>query len=152
MNNSTRFFTFSIAILLLGISGSTHATESPSENLQYNRDIRPILSHACFTCHGPDATARKAELRLDVRADALRETESGALPIVPGKATASELIQRISTADLSQRMPPEGHAALTAEQIETLTRWINQGAATLGIYHSHQCQNPNRQKQIVDSQ
>jgi hypothetical protein len=128
LNNSTRFFTFSIAILLLGISGSTHATESPSENLQYNRDIRPILSHACFTCHGPDATARKAELRLDVRADALRETESGALPIVPGKATASELIQRISTADLSQRMPPEGHAALTAEQIETLTRWINQGA------------------------
>jgi hypothetical protein len=128
LNNSTRFFTFSIAILLLGISGSTHATESQSENLQYNRDIRPILSHACFTCHGPDATAREAELRLDVRADALRETESGALPIVPGKATASELIQRISTADLSQRMPPEGHAALTAEQIETLTRWINQGA------------------------
>ncbi|MEE2842978.1 MAG: DUF1549 domain-containing protein, partial [Planctomycetota bacterium] len=127
MNNSTHYFASSIAILLLG-SVSVHAIESQPEKLQYNRDIRPILSHACFTCHGPDATARKAELRLDVRADALRETESGALPIVPGKATASELIQRISNADLSQRMPPEGHAALTAEQIETLTHWINQGA------------------------
>lgn len=127
MNNSTHYFASSIAILLLG-SVSAHAIESQSEKLQYNRDIRPILSHACFTCHGPDATARKAELRLDVRADALRETESGALPIVPGKATASELIQRISNADLSQRMPPEGHAALTAEQIETLSHWINQGA------------------------
>ena len=109
-------------------SVSIHAIESQPENLQYNRDIRPILSHACFTCHGPDAAARKAELRLDVRADALRETASGALPIVPSKANASALIQRISSADLSQRMPPEGHAALTAEQIETLTRWINQGA------------------------
>jgi len=127
LNNSTHYFASSIAILLLG-SVSAHAIESQSEKLQYNRDIRPILSHACFTCHGPDATARKAELRLDVRADALRETESGALPIVPGKATASELIQRISNADLSQRMPPEGHAALTAEQIETLSHWINQGA------------------------
>ncbi len=127
MNNSTHFFASSIAILLLG-SVSIHAIESQPENLQYNRDIRPILSHACFTCHGPDAAARKAELRLDVRADTLRETASGALPIVPSKATASALIQRISSADLSQRMPPEGHAALTAEQIETLTRWINQGA------------------------
>ena len=127
MKNSTHYFASSIAILLLG-SVSVHAIESQPEKLQYNRDIRPILSHACFTCHGPDATARKAELRLDVRADALRETESGTLPIVPGKATASELIQRISNADLSQRMPPEGHAALTAEQIETLSHWINQGA------------------------
>ncbi|MBT7918659.1 MAG: DUF1549 domain-containing protein, partial [Planctomycetaceae bacterium] len=128
MNNLIRFSATSIAILLLGISASTHATEAPSEKLQYNRDIRPILSHACFTCHGPDANAREAELRLDVRADVLRETESGTLPVVPGKATTSELIKRITTADLSQRMPPEGHTALTAEQIETLTLWINQGA------------------------
>ncbi|HIA64147.1 MAG TPA: DUF1553 domain-containing protein [Planctomycetes bacterium] len=128
LNNLTRFWASSIAILLLGICASMQATEPPPEKLQYNRDIRPILSHACFICHGPDADARQAELRLDVRADAVRETESGALPIVPGKATVSELIQRISTADLSQRMPPKGHTALTAEQIETLTHWINQGA------------------------
>jgi len=128
LNTLTRCRVWSIAIFLLGISTSTHATDSPPEKLEYNRDIRPILSHACFTCHGPDANARQAKLRLDVRADALRETESGALPLVPGKAISSELIQRISNADLSLRMPPKGHAALTAEQIETLTQWINQGA------------------------
>ena len=128
LNTLTRCRVWSIAIFLLGISTSTHATDSPPEKLEYNRDIRPILSHACFTCHGPDANARQANLRLDVRADALRETESGALPLVPGKAISSELIQRISNADLSLRMPPKGHAALTAEQIETLTQWINQGA------------------------
>ncbi|MBT4694553.1 MAG: DUF1553 domain-containing protein [Planctomycetaceae bacterium] len=128
MKKLTRFCASSITILLLGISTSIHATESQAEMIQYNRDIRPILSHACFTCHGPDANARQAELRLDIRVDALRETENGTLPIVPGKAAASALIQRISNADLSLRMPPEGHAALTAEQIDTLTQWINQGA------------------------
>ena len=70
MINSIHFFASSIAILLLG-SVSIHAIESQPENLQYNRDIRPILSHACFTCHGPDAAARKAELRLDFADDTL---------------------------------------------------------------------------------
>ncbi len=92
--------------------------------LSYNRDIRPILSDNCFFCHGPDASHRKAKLRLDVREEAVK-----AEAFAPGNAEESELVKRIFTADEDDLMPPPDSAKkLTAAQKETLKAWIAQGA------------------------
>ncbi len=91
----------------------------------FNRDIRPILSNNCFQCHGPDEATRKAKLRLDTKDGAFAKMGV----IVPGKAANSRLIQRITTTDPNRLMPPpeSGHK-LTTAQIETLQRWVNEGA------------------------
>jgi mono/diheme cytochrome c family protein len=101
--------------------------------VSFNREIRSILSEACFRCHGPDRNARQAELRLDTRDGALADL-GGHAAIVPGKATASELIKRITSSDPELRMPPPAaEHQLTSEQIKLLTRWIDEGAA----YEAH---------------
>jgi len=74
--------------------------------VRFNRDIRPIMSDTCFRCHGPDKNARMAGMRLDLREQALRPTDSGKTPIVPGKPEESEIIKRIFTEDAGQIMPP----------------------------------------------
>jgi hypothetical protein len=92
--------------------------------LRFNRDIRPILSENCFACHGPDPGSRKAGLRLDVGEGAIADKV-----IVPGNASASELITRVFTDDADELMPPaESHKKLTTAQKDTLRRWINEGA------------------------
>src|SRR5436190_18786549 len=92
--------------------------------LQYNRDIRPILSENCFRCHGPDKNVRKAKLRLDDREIALEKKA-----IVPGKAENSELVRRIFSEDPEEMMPPpESNKKLTSQQKEILKRWIASGA------------------------
>jgi len=97
--------------------------------LDFNRDIRPILSDNCFACHGFDAKRRKADLRLDVAEGAFAKNKDGAAAIIAGKADASELIKRIVTKDADDLMPPpDSHKKLTAAQIETLKRWVNEGA------------------------
>jgi hypothetical protein len=97
---------------------------SPVRRLQYNRDIRPILAENCFACHGPDSAARKADLRLDRREEAIA---GGA--IVPGKPEQSELIHRIYAADGEGLMPPvNSKKRLTEEQKALLKRWIAEGA------------------------
>src|SRR5213593_3973385 len=73
--------------------------------VSFNRDIRPIMSDTCFRCHGPDKNARMAELRLDIRDEALKARKSGA-PIVPGDPDHSAIIQRIFATD-ARIMPPE---------------------------------------------
>jgi hypothetical protein len=99
------------------------------ETLDFNRDIRPILSENCFVCHGPDAAHQEAGLRLDVREDAMKKLESGAVAIQPGQPDQSELVVRISSEDPDLLMPPaDSEKKLTAKQIETLTQWIAQGA------------------------
>jgi hypothetical protein len=101
-----------------------------TEPLSYNRDILPILSNNCFACHGPDAPARKAGLRLDHEEAAKQVLPSGATAIVPGDATASALLQRINTTDPGDLMPPpESAKSLTIAQKEILARWIAEGAA-----------------------
>lgn len=96
------------------------------EEISYNRDIRPILSDNCFSCHGPDEHGRKADLRLDTRRGAV-EGETAA--IVAGSPEESELIARILTTDVDDIMPPpESHKKLTPAQIELLTRWVTEGA------------------------
>lgn len=97
--------------------------------VDFNRDIQPVMADTCFRCHGFDEKARKARLRLDVRAEALQPAKSGAVPIVPGKPQESEVIRRLFTDEADDRMPPESiHKPLTAEQKELFRRWIAEGA------------------------
>ncbi len=99
------------------------------EKIQFNRDVRPILANHCFTCHGHDSATREAGLRLDRREAATAELDSGLAAIVPGDVGGSELIRRITAEDGDERMPPvDGPKPLTAAQIATLTKWIEQGA------------------------
>ncbi|MCH2103883.1 MAG: PSD1 and planctomycete cytochrome C domain-containing protein [Planctomycetes bacterium] len=105
--------------------------EGPSEprEVDFAREVRPILSDKCFTCHGPDLAARKAELRLDTRAGALKGGRSGFPAVVPGDREESELWAMITSEFTSERMPPEeGGKELSADELETLGLWIDQGA------------------------
>ncbi len=99
------------------------------EPLAFNRDIRPILSRTCFTCHGPDAAAVKGELRLDSRELALKGGESEKPAIVPGDPQASPVVQHINSKDPEMVMPPpDSHLKFTSEDAEKITRWIKEGA------------------------
>ncbi len=96
--------------------------------VDFQRQVRPILSDNCFLCHGPDKGTRMADLRLDNKDGALAARKNGT-PIVPGKPDESLLIKRIFSEDASFRMPPAmAHKTLTAEQKDTLRKWIEQGA------------------------
>jgi len=98
------------------------------KSLDYNRDIRPILSENCFQCHGFDENAREADLRLDSAEFAYADRD-GVPPIVPGDPTKSEVWRRISSDDEAEMMPPpDSHRALTAEQKSAIKLWIEQGA------------------------
>jgi len=101
-------------------------TSAPAK-VSFNRDIRPIMSDTCFHCHGFDANTREAGLRLDIRAEALKETEEGVLPIVAGDPDKSEIIARIF--DEGDPMPPDkAHKPLTPAQKELFRRWVAEGA------------------------
>jgi hypothetical protein len=113
------------APLLLTVAAGSAAEP---QRVNFTRDIRPILSDACYECHGPSAKDRKAELRLDIRAEALAERD-GNPAIVAGDPLASALMQRISSTDAEERMPPADAARqLTAEEIRKIRAWIEQGA------------------------
>ncbi len=105
-------------------AGTATAADRDRPGLEYNRDIRPILAENCFACHGPDSAARKADLRLDRREAAV---EAGA--IVPGEPGSSELVARINAKDPKELMPPpKTTKTLTAQEKETLRRWVAEGA------------------------
>ena len=112
--------------VLLGVGPSP-----ASEPLQYNRDIRPILSDRCFKCHGPDKASRKASLRLDLPAEAFApRKKSGKFAIVPGHPEASLVCSKIFAAAPDDLMPPpESNLSLTASEKEIIRRWIGEGAA-----------------------
>ncbi len=104
-------------------SGPAIAADRPG--LEYNRDVRPILAENCFACHGPDSAARKADLRLDRRDEAIK---AGA--ITPGDTESSELLARTNAKDPKELMPPPATTKkLTQEQKDVLQRWIADGAA-----------------------
>ncbi|MFM7740063.1 MAG: c-type cytochrome domain-containing protein, partial [Planctomycetota bacterium] len=95
-----------------------------AQTVTYNRDVRPILADNCFACHGPDSAARQADLRLDQRQAAI---DAGA--IEPGDADASALVDRIFSDDPDLIMPPpDSHKQLSAEQKQTLKKWVADGA------------------------
>ena len=96
--------------------------------IDFNREIRPILSDNCFSCHGFDSKKRKAELRLDT-AEGAYAIKDGVQAIKPGDPSASALLERVLSKDPDEVMPPpDSHKKLTQIQIETLRRWISQGA------------------------
>jgi len=105
------------------------AAQAPAaEPVSFSRDVLPILSDNCFSCHGPDEGHRKADLRLDTREGA---TADAIQAVVPGRPEASELIRRIVSTDEDEVMPPpKSHKArLKPGQTELLRRWIAEGAA-----------------------
>ncbi|HEY3835259.1 MAG TPA: DUF1553 domain-containing protein [Bryobacteraceae bacterium] len=94
-----------------------------AQTVEFNRDIRPILSDKCYTCHGPSSVSRQAGLRFDIEGGAQKA-------IVPGHADQSKLYQRISSENKAVRMPPaySGRDKLSDKEVDTLRRWIDQGA------------------------
>jgi len=114
-----------VAAAVLACADSRAQGDSP---LDFNRDIRPILSDKCFFCHGPDSHERKADLRLDTAEGATSDL-GGYAAVVPGDVEASELVVRILADDPDDLMPPEdSHKKLKDDEIELLTRWIEEGA------------------------
>jgi hypothetical protein len=117
------------AILTAAIFVGGAARGAETSPLRFARDVQPILAKNCFACHGPDDAHREADLRLDTAAGATRELPSGERAVVPGRPDESELLRRVTSADVEARMPPVKHAApLAAEQIGVLRRWIAAGA------------------------
>jgi hypothetical protein len=113
---------------LIGASGSAPRTAGASR-IDFTRQIRPLLSDRCFRCHGPDASKRKAKLRLDVREGAFRKMNAGWAIVKPGDPAKSELVRRITTDDIEDMMPPpESNLSLTDGEKALLTRWIAEGA------------------------
>ena len=114
------------ALFIFTCSLLTHAAELAP--LKFSRDVLPILSDRCFYCHGPDEKKRKGGRRLDTLEGATALND-GVRAIVPGKLGESELIARILSTDAEEIMPPpKAHKELTPAQIETLKRWVAEGA------------------------
>src|SRR3989449_5975474 len=120
----------SAAILCIGICSVAAAGDSALAPVQFNRDIRPILSERCFTCHGPDKANRKTSMHFDTEEGAFTALASGGFAIVRGDPSKSMIGQRISSDNQAFRMPPAyfGLPKLPAREIESIRRWIEQGA------------------------
>jgi len=113
----------------IGVGAFAYGDQTTArETLQFNRDVRPILSDHCYACHGPDEHSREANLRLDKRASVLGTNEAGAA-IVPGNPDLSELVFRIQSEDKDEVMPPPKlHKPLSLAKKKILIRWISEGA------------------------
>src|SRR5688500_6210975 len=132
-----RIATFAFAVLLTSavrLSSQIPVEKIPNDAaahgraVEFNRDVRPVLSDKCFTCHRPDKARRLTKLRFDIEADAKQDL-GGRFAIVPGDTAKSEMIRRITSADPARRMPPVASGrTLTAGEIELLQKWIAQGA------------------------
>jgi hypothetical protein len=121
------FFAASVVCVVIAASEPCR-----SADVDFDRDIRPLLSGNCFDCHGPDAARRKAELRLDTKAGAFGDL-GGHFAFVPGKPEQSEAYRRIVSSDPDEKMPPpKTGKKLTASQTELLRRWIASGAKWTG--------------------
>jgi len=120
-----RTYVLHVSVFLFATASFFAGADTPT----YNKDIRPILAERCLHCHGQDAIARKADLRLDSFEGATAALPSGETAIVPGAPNDSALLKRILSNDPEERMPPvKSGEALSQVQIETLKRWIDAGA------------------------
>jgi hypothetical protein len=116
------------------VFAQAQGAETQPDKVHFNRDIRPIFSDTCFHCHGFDAKARKAGLRLDIREEALKKTENDVYPIVPGKPEESEIVKRLFSTDPDDIMPPpKAHKEIPLAQRELIKRWVAEGA----VYEPH---------------
>ena len=124
-----RGFRLLATLWVVGLSGYAPRASAATGTVDFNRDVRPILSDHCYACHGFDDQTRKASLRLDLKETALRGGKSGKPAVVPGQPEASDLVARILTTDPDDHMPPADFGKpLTAAQTETLRRWVAEGA------------------------
>jgi mono/diheme cytochrome c family protein len=123
-----------VAIVAATLATSRPGHAEDEQDIDFGRDVRPVLASNCFKCHGPDAEARQAGLRLDTFDGATSPLPSGRIAIVPGRLDASAVIDRIRSHEDAVRMPPaEVGPRLTDDEIDVLTRWIKAGA----VYEPH---------------
>ena len=117
-----------ILLVIVWAASNSNAATLPSK-IDFNRDVRPILSEYCYACHGPDSEKRKAGLRLDLKESAVMKLQSDAFAIVPKHPEKSSLVERITTNNEDDVMPPlKTGKTLDKTQIDLLRRWIAQGA------------------------
>jgi hypothetical protein len=118
-----------LALVVCAIGRAPRSTVVAAQDVQFNRDIRPLLSNRCFYCHGPDEKNRKAGLRLDTFEGATKD-RGGYRAISPGKPDESELLRRVTSHEPFEVMPPPQakKPAVNAQEAELLRRWIAQGA------------------------
>lgn len=114
--------------LIFGCAACSLIAGAADDVVDFDREVRPILVANCYQCHGPHDQARKAGLRFDRAQDAMALLRSNHHAIVPSQPNESEMLQRVREQDIDKRMPPQGHNALSEQQINTLHRWISQGA------------------------
>jgi cytochrome c553 len=115
------------ALAVLAVAAATQAAGAAG-TVDFDREVRPILAAKCFACHGPDAEARKAGLRLDTFEGATAALKDGRHGVVAHDAASSEILARVTHADAAKRMPPDGREPLTAAEVDTVRRWIESGA------------------------
>ncbi|MDB6139164.1 MAG: hypothetical protein JWO94_2236, partial [Verrucomicrobiaceae bacterium] len=122
------------ALVFLSLAGLATAPLHAVEKLQFNRDIRPILSDKCFFCHGTDANHRKGDLRLDQKESAFKPAKSGETAIVPGHPEKSALVARIHLPHSDDDVMPsvKSGKTLTSQEKQLLQRWISEGAEYQG--------------------
>jgi Protein of unknown function (DUF1553)/Protein of unknown function (DUF1549)/Planctomycete cytochrome C len=120
----TTMRSFLLPCIVFGIVTVNASAAAP---ISFNRDIRPILADKCYACHGPDKNQRKANLHFDTE-EAARADLGGRRAIVPGKVDESELVRRITAQDKTHMPPEKFGKKLSREQIDLLTRWIEEGA------------------------
>jgi len=136
---------FGAAILALPLTSLATTDSTKERPVNFSQDISPILSKHCLECHGPDANQRKAELRLDLYDTAIATRKSKPAAILPGNSTESLLVQRITSKNPDERMPPSGNGTMLSEvEIETLKTWIDQGAS----YQRHWAFEPVADQQL----
>ena len=133
-----RFFVVASIVFLVFTLKHANAND---DSIEFNRDIRPILSNACLKCHGPDANTREASLRLDIEAAAKESA------VVEGDANASPLVERVFNDDPDLKMPPpDSGLTLTADEKQKLKKWIDEGAQ----YEGHWSFEPIERKQLPE--
>ncbi|MFM8891653.1 MAG: DUF1549 domain-containing protein, partial [Planctomycetia bacterium] len=132
-----------LAVGMALVPRPTHADPVAAGRVDFNRDVRPILSDRCFTCHGPDAEQRQAGLRLDDRRLAVAVLESGATALVPGDPAASAILARITSTDPDTVMPPPRiNKPILPAEAEILRRWIAEGAEYRGHWAFERVERP----------
>ena len=136
---------FVAGILSLPLTSLATTNVTKEHPVNFNQTISPILSKHCLECHGPDANQRKAGLRLDLYDTAISPRKSKPAAILPGNSTESLLIQRITSKNPDDRMPPPGNGTKLSEvDIETLKTWIDEGAS----YQRHWAFEPVADQQL----
>ena len=127
-------FLFPVFVVFPATAGPASPVQDSGDPLQFNRDIRPILSANCFACHGFDSKKRKAHLRMDVPDGLFEPNADGVVMIQPGNPDSSEVWLRITSTDPEELMPPEeSHKKLKSGELAILRRWIEEGAG----YETH---------------